>query len=314
MTFSGRLSDSDYLRYSAITRRSPVIWPGGAHVAFWTVPNVEHYEFKPVAQNPYIKSWSRTPAPDVMEYSLYDYGNRVGFWRMLEVYDRYNLKATVSVNVAVLEQFPRLCEAMIERNWEFMGHGLFNTRYLFGMDIEHERHFYRDLIRQTHERTGTRMKGMLGPALTATPNTPWLMKEAGLLYTTDWFVDDQPFPLFTPAGPLVGVPYSRTINDAFNFWPGTRVVEPEYWVQTCKDQFDVLFQEGAESGRVMCLPLHPFIVGQPHRVKYLDQILDYVLRHDHVWCATAGEIADWYAKTTMPRHIEELEPILKDAE
>jgi peptidoglycan/xylan/chitin deacetylase (PgdA/CDA1 family) len=133
---------------------------------------------------------------------------------------------------------------------------------------------------------------MLGPAFTASPNTPRLMAEAGLNYQVDWFIDDAPFPINVPKGPLVGVPYSRLLNDALMFMnPG---YEGDYFAQACKDQFDVLYDEGASSGRVMCIALHPYLIGQPHRIGYLDEVLRHISAHEHVWFATADEIADWY--------------------
>jgi peptidoglycan/xylan/chitin deacetylase (PgdA/CDA1 family) len=261
-------------------------------VAFWTTPNIEFYEFQPPA-NKHRDPWPRVPHPDVMNYSYRDYGNRAGFWRMLEVFDHYQLRATTSLNVAVLDHFPEIRDAMVERDWDYMSHGIYNTRYLYGMSEAEERDFYQDTIETIRRHTGKQLKGMLGPAFTATTNTPNLMAEAGLIYHVDWFFDDQPFPISVEKGKLVGVPYGREVNDAFllNFkssWEG------DYFLQVCKDQFDVLYEEGAESGRVMCLALHPFLVGQPHRARYLDEAFDYILSHEGVWAATADEIAEYY--------------------
>lgn len=280
-----------FITYSPITDRPPIRWPNNARVALWVVPNVEHYEFQPTP-NKYRDAWPRVPHPDVMHYSYRDYGNRVGFWRMLEVLDHYRVRATVSINVAVLEQFPEIRDAMTARNWEFMSHGIYNTRYLYGMSIDEEREFYRDTAATLLKHTGKQMKGMLGTAFTATVNTSDLMAEAGLIYHVDWFVDDQPFPIKVKKGKLVGIPYSRELNDALLFQGPS--FEADYFVDICKRQFDVLYEEGAHSGRVMCIALHPYLIGQPHRVKYLAEILSYVLGHKGVWAATGDEIAQYY--------------------
>ena len=132
---------------------------------------------------------------------------------------------------------------------------------------------------------------MLGPALSNTVNTPDLMAEAGLIYHTDWFHDDQPFPLKVKKGKLISVPYSIELNDVPFFWNS---FEGEDFLQMCKDQFDTLYAEGAESGRVMCIALHPFLIGLPDRAKYLDKALEYILFHDGVWQTTADEIAEYY--------------------
>ncbi len=290
-------ADLSPFRYSPITERAPIHWPDGARVALWVVPNVEFYEFEP-APNPLKPPWGGR-VPDVRNYAWRDYGNRVGFWRMLEVLDRHDVGVTASLNMAVLDLHPEIAEAMISRDWELMSHGLFNTQYLTGMTIEQERELIQDTV-ETHRRhTGRELNGMFGPSGTITENTMDLMAEAGLTYSADWYVDDQPFPLATKSGkPLVCVPYTWELNDGLvmteGFALGLGGHEADYFLQICKDQFDVLYEEGAESGRVMCIALHTSIFGMPHRVGYLDQALEYILSHDGVWATTADKIADHY--------------------
>ncbi len=276
--------------YVPIIDRPPIRWPDGARLAFWVAPNVEHYEYTPPYdgnRNP----WPRTPYPDVQQYSYRDYGNRVGFWRMLEVLDAYQTRCTVSLNLAVLEHFPEIRDAMVERDWDYMSHGIYNTRYLNTYAPQDERAFYSDCIETLKRHTGKDLKGMLGPAISATDHTPDLMAEAGLVYHTDWVHDDQPVPIRVNSGRLISVPYSFELNDSPVF---ARHYEGEYFVDMCKAQFDTLYTEGAESGRVMCIALHPFLFGQPHRVRYLDEILGYVRSHSKVWHTTADDIAQHY--------------------
>lgn len=275
-----------------IIDRPRVTWPGGARVAFWVAPNIEHYEYLP-PRDPHRNPWPRTPHPDVQGYALRDYGNRAGFWRMAEVLDRHDVRATVSLNLAVFDHYPEIAEAMIGRGWEFMSHGIYNTRYLHALEEDEEREFYRDCIDSLRRHTGEQLLGMLGPAISNSARTPDLMAEAGLIYHADWMHDDQPVPLRTETGRLMSVPYSVEINDVPVF--GT-AVEGEAWMAMCKVQFDVLWTEGADSGRVMCLPVHPYLVGAPHRARYLDEVLGYVLGHEGVWQTTAGEIATWFSE------------------
>jgi peptidoglycan/xylan/chitin deacetylase (PgdA/CDA1 family) len=180
---------------------------------------------------------------------------------------------------------------MVKRNWDFMSHGIYNTRYLNTYTEEQERAFYQDCIATLKRHTGKQLKGMLGPAISGTERTPDLMAEAGLIYHTDWMHDDQPVPIQVQSGTLISVPYSVELNDSPTF---RQHYEGDYFVRMCKAQFDQLYKEGADSGRVMCIALHPFLIGQPHRVKYLDQILNYVMSHDGVWQTTADEIAEYY--------------------
>ncbi len=276
--------------YNPIIDRPPIVWPNKARVAFWVAPNVEHYEYLPPSDGP-RNPWPRVPHPDVREYSYRDYGNRVGFWRMLEVLDAYQIRCCVSLNLAVLEHYPEIAAAMVQRNWDFMSHGIYNTRYLYGYSEEQEREFYQDCIATLKRLTGKQLKGMLGPAISGTERTPDLMAEAGLIYHTDWMHDDQPVPIHVRSGKLISVPYSIELNDSPLF---RTHYEGDYFVRICKDQFDQLYEEGAESGRVMCIALHPFTIGQPHRVEYLDDILHYIMSHDGVWQTTADDIAAYY--------------------
>ena len=278
----------DRVDYSPIIDRPPIRWPGGARVALWIAPNVEHYEYLPDyhgVRNP----WPRTPYPDVRNYSHRDYGNREGFWRLLEVLDKYQVRCTASLNLAVLDHFPEIEEAMVQRDWDFMSHGVYNTRYLYACSEEEERQFYRDSIETLRRHTGKELKGMLGPASSGTERTPDLMAEAGLIYHCDWMHDDQPVPIKVRSGRLISVPYSIELNDAPFF---RSHFEADYFAMICKAQFDYLYRVGADSGRVMCIALHPYLMGQPHRIKYLEEILGYVTSHDGVWLTTADEIAE----------------------
>jgi peptidoglycan/xylan/chitin deacetylase (PgdA/CDA1 family) len=179
-----------------------------------------------------------------------------------------------------------------------MSHGLYNTQYLFGLSVDEERALIQDTIETLRRHTGRQLKGMFGPAASITPNTMELMAEAGLTYTADWYLDDQPFPINVSGGRLVCVPYTWELNDGLwmteGYGKGMGTQEADFFLQMCKDQFDVLYEEGAESGRVMCIALHTSIFGQPYRVRYLDEALDYILSHDGVWPATADEIAEHY--------------------
>ena len=287
--------------YSPIIDRPIIKWPNNARVALWISPNVEHYEYLPDfdgVRNP----WPRTPYPDVLQYSYRDFGNRVGFWRMLEPLDKYNIKCCVSLNMAVLEHFPEIAEAMVQRDWDYMSHGIYNTRFLNTYTEDQEREFYQDTIDTLRRHTGKQLKGMLGPAISGTTATPDLMAEAGLIYHTDWMHDDQPVPIKVKTGRLVSVPYSIELNDSSllrdNHYEG------EYFAQICKDQFDRLYQEGEESGRVMCIALHPFLIGQPHRIKYLEEILGHIMGYDGVWQTTADEIADYYMANYYDQAVE----------
>jgi allantoinase len=274
----------DYLPYN---KRPKLTWPGGARVAFWVAPNIEFYELNPPA-NPTRAAWPR-PLPDVLAYSYRDYGNRVGFWRMVEAMDECRVRGSVSLNVAVCDHHPEIIAACVKRDWEFYSHGIYNTRYVFGMDAAQERAVIRDSRETIAKHTGQRLDGWLAPALTYTDNTIELLAEEGLTYTCDLFHDDQPTPLTTRTGRIVSIPYSLDMNDTIAYY--SNAVAPRAYGEIIKAQFDQLYEEGARSGTVMCIPLHPYQVGQPHRMAAFAEALRYITSHDKVWVATGREIA-----------------------
>jgi allantoinase len=283
------------LAYSPIVDRPPIRWPNGARVAFWISPNVMFYEYTP-PKDKFRDPWPRSPHPDVRSYAHQDYGNRVGFWRMLEAIDKHEMPATACLNSAVLEHFPEICKAMVDRDWGFMSHGIYNSRFIWSMSEDEERAFYRDVMDTVQRLTGKRVVGALGPGPQSnTTRTSDLLAEEGFVFQADWFQDDQPFPLKVKQGKLISLPYSLQISDSLVISTGAGAAwEGDDFEDMIKRQFDTLYEEGAESGRVMCISLHAYLCSQPHRQKYLDRALGYILSHDGVWKTTAAEIAQYY--------------------
>jgi allantoinase len=284
------LDPRDRTLYSPISDRPAVAWPNGASVAVWVAPNVEFYEYTPPL-NDYYNFFPRVPNPDVQQYALRDYGNRVGFWRMADVFDDFGIRPTVSLNVAVLEHLPQVRDAMVERNWAFMSHGVYNTRPMVTFDEAEEQAFYSDTIDTVYRHTGQIMKGMLGPSASMNQRTPDLMAEAGMTYHADWWHDDQPVPIRTRTGRLVSMPYGgegQNDGDVTSKWTSADL--SAFW----KAQFDWLRRVGKHSGRVLCMPLHPYSMGQPHAIGHLADVFEHMARFDDVWYATAEDIAEYY--------------------
>jgi allantoinase len=292
----------DYLPYH---ERPPIRWPNGAHVAFWVAPNIEFYELDP-PKNPGRAAWAR-PHPDVLNYAYRDYGNRAGFWRMMDAMDRCGVRGSVSLNVAVCEHHPEVIEACAQRGWEFYSHGTYNTRYLFGMSEAEERAVIQDSIDTIKKHTGQTLDGWLAPALTYTDRTLELIAEMGLSYCCDLFHDDQPCPIKTKAGRLASIPYSLEMNDVIVY--NVNLVSPHAYADIIKRQFDRLYEEGARSGTVMCIPLHPYLVGQPYRIAAFEAALAYIARHDKVWLATGREIAHHFIANHFDAFAQASQPV-----
>jgi peptidoglycan/xylan/chitin deacetylase (PgdA/CDA1 family) len=280
--------------FSPIVDRIPLRWPNGARVAVWVIPNIEHFLFDRPSTS--LVSVTASLVPDVLNYSWRDYGVRVGIWRMMEVMERYGAKGTVALNAAVCGEYPQIIEAGKKLGWEWMGHGQNNSTLMAGLPEAEERQLIREVYGVISQSTGKNPRGWLGPALSETHNTLDLLAETGFDYVSDWVNDEQPYSMRVKSGRMTSIPYSVEINDI----PAILELKqsPAAFGQMIKDQFDVLYEDGATSGRVMSICLHPFIVGHPFRSKYFAEALKHIASRAEVWLATGSEIIDAYREQT----------------
>ena len=281
--------------YSPIVNRKKLRFPNGARVAVWVVPNIEHFHFDKPAT-------SATPVtmqfkPDVLNYAWRDYGVRVGIWRMMEVMDRHGFKGTVALNSDVCREYPQIIKAGNELGWEWMAHGRTNSEMFSDQTEDEERKIIKIIVEAIRKGTGKRPKGWLSPALTETYNTPDILAENGIQYLCDWCNDEQPYPMKVKKGRMISVPYSVEVNDIPAFID--RGMTAEQFYQLIVDQFDVLYEDGATTGRVMGICLHPFLTGHPFRSKYFDKALKYIAQRNEVWITQGGDIAEWYYANYM---------------
>ena len=208
--------DPGYYDDWAYRDRPKITWPGGARLAFWVAPNIEFYELTP-PRNPYRTPWP-TPPPSVPGYSIRDYGNRVGHIRQMRLLDKYGIRGSISLSAALCDHHPEIIALCAERDWEFFSHGIYNTRYTYGLTEEQEREMILDAMDTIERHSGQRPAGYLAPALSHSEVTIDLFAEAGGLYTCDLFHDDQPTPLNLRSGKrFVSLPYSLEMNDTIAF-------------------------------------------------------------------------------------------------
>ena len=271
--------------YSPITERPKLTWPDGKKLAFYVGLNIEHF----LPGEPSTSIWPLDLKPDPLNHGWRDYGARVGIWRTMDILDRHGIRASALVNSMVAEHNPQIIKAGVERDWVWLAHGSTNSILHTGYAPDEEREILADITGTIETATGQRPKGWMGPALTETDNTPQLLSELGYAYVLDWTNDDQPYRLNVPG--MLSVPYTLGLNDLGLFLRGSS--GPDF-LQMVKDQYDVLRADSEQSGRVMALALHPFVIGQPFLAKYLDLALEYIASQSDVWLTTSDEIAAHY--------------------
>jgi peptidoglycan/xylan/chitin deacetylase (PgdA/CDA1 family) len=275
--------------YSPIIEREAIHWPGGARVAFHVGLNVEHFNIDRPSTS--LLEATASLVPDALNYGWRDYGARVGIWRLIDSLDRHGIRASVLLNSEVCERYPQIIDAGRRRNWAWLAHGQTNSSLHTDLAPENERSILAEIVATIERATGQRPRGWMGPALTETFQTPELLAELGLSYVLDWTNDDQPYRLNVPG--MLSVPYTVELNDLGVFMM-KGFTGPDF-LQMFIDHFDQLYEDSADSGRVMALALHPFVIGQPSRHKYLDLALEYVASHSGVWLTTSDEIAEHFS-------------------
>jgi allantoinase len=270
--------ENELYDYSPITERPPIAWPGGKKLAFYVGLNIEHFRVDILPPGSFASS-----APDPLTFGPRDYGNRVGIWRMIDLFDEVGVRPSAITNSEVLSRYPQIIEAGLERNWTWVAHGLTNSIKHSGLSETDEVAVLDEIVAAFAAR-GITPKGWLGPSLTETFATPRLLRDRGFEYLLDWIVDDRPFATNIPG--LLSVPYTQAINDITVF--ATNSLTGGGYEEMVLDQFEVLLGEG---GGVLALPVHPFVTGQPGRFKHLAAAVRAITAHPDVWVTTAEEIA-----------------------
>ena len=241
--------------------------------------------------------------PDIGGYGNHEYGNRVGIFRILAVLDKYGIKPTLALDKAVADHYPFLIKEGQRRDAEFIAHGLSRRRLIhIGMSEDEERQYIRDSIAAVEQATGKRPVGWSGPDFQETPNTPDLLAAEGIRYVCDWGNDEQPYKMTPKTGELYSLGVNAYLDDNYIHLHGRRTINEvnRLW----REWFDGLYADGATTGRVMVLHLHPWIMGQPWRIRHLDEVLGHITAHAGVWKATGSEIIDWFkAQSGSPRRL-----------
>jgi hypothetical protein len=278
--------------YVPLKGRKDYSWPNQKRLAFVITTNIECFAFGAGLGHDSAK----TGEPQThRNYSWRDYGNRVGIWRIFDLLEEFKLPAGHNVNSLLYEYAPQIMDQIRMRGDEIVGHGRSNAENMRGLWEADEARIIDEILTtfKSHEN-GARPTGWMGPGAYETANTPDLLKEAGFKYLMDWPMDDQPIWLKTRSGPILSVPYPVELNDSQIVIH--RKQDGIDFCQMITDQFDEMIEQCVEHPLVMNISIHPYIFGQPFRLRNLRQALQHCMDHPHfdrVWLAKPGEVADY---------------------
>ena len=277
--------------YIPLTERKDYSWPEGKRLAFVMTTNVECFAFGAgLGHDP-----AKTGEPQThRNYSWRDYGNRIGIWRFLELFEELNLPAGHNVNSLLYEYAPQVMEAIRKRGDEFVAHGRTNAENLRGMWEADEKRVIQEVVDTFVKHEGVAPMGWMGAGAYETSHTPDLLKEAGFKYLMDWPMDDQPIWMRTRSGPILSIPYPVELNDSQVIIH--RKQDAKDFCDMIVDQFDEMIEQCVRHPLVMNVSIHPYVFGQPFRLRNLRLALKHCLEHPHadrVWKARPMDVANY---------------------
>ncbi len=273
--------------YSPIHARPDYAWPEGRRLAIYLGYNLEHFSF---GEGLGAKLGPASPEPDVLNYSWREYGNRVGAWRCLSLFDELRLPAAVIANTAIYDHCPELMAAHRARGDEVVGHGRTKSERQGAFSGEDERRLIAECTARITREEGRPPRGWLSPWISESAATPDLLQEAGYAYTLNWCHDDQPLPFKVRAGRLWSVPYPQEVNDIPMVV--ARLMGAAEFADLIIGNYEEMLAQSRRQPRVMGIALHPYIVGQPYRLRELRRALRHIVDDGRAWITLPGAILD----------------------
>ncbi len=288
--------DHDRYDWSMLTDRPTVVWPEGKTLAVWVNVSLEHFPLNPAGKPVKLPGAMTMPYPDLRHYTLRDYGNRVGIYRFLEAFRRLGVQSSFAVNAELVGRYPALIRALIEHGGEFLGHSWsMDTPHAGGLAEADEADLIERSLVSLRAATGQAVRGWLGPGKLQSSATPELLKAHGVEYFADWVNDELPYPFRTARGPLWSLPLTTEIEDRFVVMDNLH--SEQSWAEQVVDACELLLAESREQGgRLLAISLHPWVMGQPHRMKHLEAALGHVMSRPGVWNAQPGVILDAFIR------------------
>ncbi len=293
--------DHEHHDWSPISTRGVLRWPNDARVALCVIVTLEHMEWEPPEgsfSTDAVGGLGVRPYPDYARYSHRDYGHRVGIFRVLDTLERHGIKPTIAMDAQTAEEYPYLVRHCLDRGCEIIGHGISASQMISSnMPVEEEADYIQKAIEALRKATGSAPAGWMGPEYGESAHTPQLLAKAGIKYLCDWANDEQPYPMHSPSGEMYALPSMLELDDVHALW--TRRVTVQRYGLLLKEGFDAMYRDGRHNGRVLVINVHPWLIGQPFRIGFLDDALGHMVRNQGVWSATGSEIIDWY-RTHQP--------------
>jgi len=292
--------DHEHYAWSPISTRPALRWPDGASVALCVLISLDHMEWEPPEgsyQPRYLGGGlgASRGDPDYPRLTHREYGHRVGIFRVFDVLAKHGIPPTVAMDALTAEHYPALVRHCQARNCEIIGHGMSVSRMITSeMSEQAERDYIHQAIETLARATGTAPVGWFGPEYGESARTPQLLAQAGIQYVCDWTNDEQPYRMTTARGDLCALPIMLELDDVHALWD--RRVQVDRYEQLLRESFDTLHRDGADSGRVLVLHLHPWLIGQPFRIGFLDAALGAMMQRQGVWAAHGSAIINWFRK------------------
>ncbi|MBT6275646.1 MAG: polysaccharide deacetylase family protein [Chromatiales bacterium] len=284
--------DHEHYEWNPLPGRQPIQWPGGARTAIAALVYFEHMELKAPdgsVADPRFDGALGSYYPDFQNYSRREFGNRVGIFRVLDILERYGIRATICANAIAAAQYPYIVERCQRAGHSFIAHGWSISRMLSSkLSAEAEREHIDECLHSLTTSLGERPTGWAGQDYGESASTPQLLAQAGIRHVVDWPNDDEPYYLNTEPR-IVSVPNQSEWDDAQLF--AVRKVDSWRYPEIITSAFEQLHDEG---GRMLGMGIHPWIFGQAHRVKYLEEAVRGIANQSGTWMASTAEIAQAY--------------------
>ena len=281
------------LPYNPIPFRKKLLLDGKAKLIIWVIVNIEVWDPSlPQPRNVLPPPMNAPMLPDLPNWSWHEYGMRIGYWRFLDSLNSRNIIPTLALNGVVVDYYPQAVEEALKNDWELMGHG-FIQRPMHKVDNEYVD--IRSTIEKIENFSGKKIIGWESPGLTETLETLDILSDNGINYVADWVIDDQPQDLIVKSGKrMLALPYTVEMNDVSITAVQNQTSDEIF--KRGKLQFNQLHKESKETTKIMAISIHPYLTGVPHRINYLNQLLDYILDYDGVTFMTGEQICNWYCK------------------